>query len=112
MRSVERTEHAERRQRGSVVVVVVLVVSVVTHALQHGFSTTWKRDDDDVDTVRDGKREPVSMVRDYYDYYDYYDDDYYDAEAATANEGWRFRFLVSRGSLGGRGKSACDASDD
>ena len=81
------------------------------HAL-HGFSTTWKRDDDDVDTVRDGKREPVSMVRDYYDYYDYYDDDYYDAEAATANEGWRFRFLVSRGSLGGRGKSACDASDD
>lgn len=57
------------------------------HAL-HGFSTTWKRDDDDVDTVRDGKREPVSMVRDYYDYYDYYDDDdYYDAEEATANEG-------------------------
>lgn len=59
------------------------------HALHHhGFSTTWKRDDDDVDTVRDGKREPVSMVRDYYDYYDYYDDDdYYDAEEATANEG-------------------------
>jgi hypothetical protein len=83
VRRVERTEHAERRRRGS----VVSVVSVVTHALQHGFSTTWKRDDDDVDTVRDGKREPVSMVRDYYDYYDDDDDDYYDAEAATANEG-------------------------
>ena len=109
MRSVERTEHAERRQRGSVVVVVVLVVSVVTHALQHGFSTTWKRDDDDVDTVRDGKREPVSMVR---DYYDYYDDDYYDAEAATANEGWRFRFSCLEDLWVGGGKSVCDASDD
>lgn len=56
------------------------------HAL-HGFSTTWKRDDDDVDTVRDGKREPVSMVRDATttddDYY-YYDDA---EEEATANEG-------------------------
>jgi hypothetical protein len=35
-------------------------VDVVTH----GVRTTWKRDDDDVDTVRDGEREPVFVVRD------------------------------------------------
>ena len=34
-------------------------VDVVTH----GVRTTWKRDDDDVDTVRDGEREPVFVVR-------------------------------------------------
>ena len=52
------------------------------------------------------------MVRDYYDYYDYYDDDYYDAEAATANEGWRFRFSCLEDLWVGGGKSVCDASDD
>jgi len=76
---------------------------VVIQSLIHGFRTTWKRDDDDVDTVRDGKREPVSMVRDattINDDYDYSHDDRRGGERRTTT----VSFLSRGGSLGGRGK--------